>query len=74
MVYRHLILGNCTNVLKERYEISEKENLMIINIEIKNDMNIDEYNSFKLNKKTQLEISINLINNNFKDYFCDNNI
>ena len=47
---------------------------MIINIEIKNDMNIDEYNSFKLNKKTQLEISINLINNNFKNYFCDNNI
>ena len=67
-------LGNCTNVLKEHYEISEKENLMIINIEIKNDMNIDEYNSFKLNKKTQLEISINLINNSFKNYFCDNNI
>ena len=47
---------------------------MIINIEIKNDMNINEYNSFKLNKKTQLEISINLINNSFKNYFCDNNI
>ena len=32
-------LGNCTNVLKEYYEISEQENLIIMNMETKNDKN-----------------------------------
>ena len=32
-------LGNCTNVLKEFFHISEEENLIILNMELKNDEN-----------------------------------
>ena len=55
-------LGNCTNVLKEFYNISEEENLIILNMEIKNDenqnveINNDEDKSFNLGKNTQIEI------------------
>ena len=38
-------LGNCTNVLKEYYKIKKDENLIIINIQYKNDENI--YNNNK---------------------------
>ena len=55
-------LGNCTNIIKEYYNISYEENLIILNIELKNDENQkNESNnnndkSFVLGKKTQLEI------------------
>ena len=43
-------LGNCTNELKEFYNISREENLIILNIETKNDNNQNEEDnkSFKL--------------------------
>ena len=47
-------LGKCTNVLKEHYNISENENLIIMNMEMKNDKNEDnnnDDNSFILRKK-----------------------
>ena len=52
-------LGNCTNVLKEYYEISEQENLIIMNMEIKYDKNesdTNNKNSLNLEKNTQLEV------------------
>ena len=50
-------LGNCTNVLKEHYNIPYEENLIILNIETKNDENDNnEDNSIKLGKNTKLEI------------------
>ena len=52
-------LGKCTNVLKEHYNISENENLIIMNMEMKNDKNEDnnnDDNSFILRKNTQLEV------------------
>ena len=51
-------LGNCTNELKEFYNISREENLIILNIETKNDNNQNEEDnkSFKLGKNTNLEI------------------
>ena len=48
-------LGNCTEIIKEYYNISKNENLMILNIETKNNNNINE-NYFNLGKNTQLEI------------------
>ena len=53
-------LGNCTNVLKEHYKIPDEENLIILNMEIKNEKNENDINndkkSFNLGKKTNLEI------------------
>ena len=52
-------LGNCTNVLKEYYEISEQENLIIMNMEIKYDKNESDTsnkNSLNFEKNTQLEV------------------
>ena len=55
-------LGNCTYVLKEYYNISKEENLIIMNMEIKNDFiqknedNVNDDNSFILGKNTFLEI------------------
>ena len=52
-------LGNCTNVLKEYYNISQEENLIILNMETKNDesqKNNNDDKSFNLGKITQLEI------------------
>ena len=52
-------LGNCTNILKEYYEIPYEENLIILNMEIKNEKNeSDKINdkSFDLGKNTQIEI------------------
>ena len=56
-------LGNCTNVLKEYYNISKENNLIIINMEIKDDKNqkneinnIDEDKSIYIGKSTYLEI------------------
>ena len=55
-------LGNCTNVIKEYYNISNIENLIILNIETineqKNENNNNDHNSYKLGKNTKLEISI----------------
>ena len=55
-------LGNCTNVIKEYYNISQEENIIVLNMETKNNkskMNesiINEDKSFDLGKNTQLEI------------------
>ena len=51
-------LGNCTEVLKEHYNISKEENLIILNQETKN-INISENNkdnSINLGKTTLIEI------------------
>ena len=55
-------LGNCTNVIKEYYNISKQENLIVLNMETKKDesqknesINNDD-KSFNLGKNTQLEI------------------
>ena len=55
-------LGNCTNVLKEYYKIPDEENLIILNMEIneKNENDINNDKSFILGKKTNLEIYDNL--------------
>ena len=55
-------LGNCTNIIKEYYNISQEENLIILNMETKNDesqkneSNNNDDKSFNLGKNTQLEI------------------
>ena len=49
-------LGNCTEIIKEYYNISKYENLIILNIETRNKSNNVEENSFNLGKKTQIEI------------------
>ena len=55
-------LGNCTKVLKERYNISSEENLIVLNMEIKNADNKKNEsinrndNSFNLGKTTQIEV------------------
>ena len=57
-----VVLGNCTNVIKEHYNISKEETLIILNIESKNDKiqnnesNNNDDKSFNLGKSTQLEI------------------
>ena len=42
-------LGNCTEIIKEYYNISKNENLIVLNIETKNISNNNE-NSFNLEK------------------------
>ena len=60
-------LGNCTEIIKEYYDISSKENLIILNIESKNfksKKNITEINndnqinsnSFNLGKDTKINL------------------
>ena len=55
-------LGNCTNVMKEYYNIPKEENLIILNMETKYDesqknaSNNNDDKSFNLGKNTQLEI------------------
>ena len=55
-------MGNCTNVMKEYYNISNGENLVILNIETKKneisgyETNSNEDKSFNLGKSTKLEI------------------
>ena len=49
-------LGNCTEVLKEYYNISKEENLFILNIESNNDKNIEDNDSYNLGKKIQIEV------------------
>ena len=51
-------LGNCTNVLKEYYDIPDEENLIILNMEIinKNESSNKNDKSFILEKNTQIEI------------------
>ena len=55
-------LGNCTNVIKEYYNISNEESLIVLNMELKNDdyqksqMSNDDDKSFNLGSNTQLEI------------------
>ena len=54
-------LGNCTEVLKEHFNISKEENLIIINMESKKDENKKNESSvndksFNLGKNIQLEI------------------
>ena len=53
---------NCTEVLKEHYNISSEENLIVLNMEIKNEENQKNEsinsgdNSFNLGKTTQIEV------------------
>ena len=49
-------LGNCTNILKEYYNISKYESLIILNMELKNGKNNKNDKSFNLGKSTQIEI------------------
>ena len=55
-------LGNCTNVLKDYYNISKEESLIIMNMELKddksqkNESNSNDDKSFNIGKTTQLEI------------------
>ena len=58
MVYQQLILGNCTEILKEYYNISKDENLIILNIESKNENNKNESdnNAFNLGKDSHIEV------------------
>ena len=53
-------LGNCTNVIKEYYNISKDENLIILNIEYQNKENQTNENNndnfFNLRKSVQVEI------------------
>ena len=54
-------LGNCLEVIKENYNISNYEDLIIFNIETKNECNDnndndDNIDSFNLEKYTQIEI------------------
>ena len=55
-------LGNCTNEIKEYYNISKEENLIVLNIETKNDENQindsknNDDKSFNLGKNTQIEL------------------
>ena len=48
-------LGNCTEVIKEHYNISRQENLIIFNIETKSEIN-NNNDTFNLGKNTQLDI------------------
>ena len=53
-------LGNCTNVIKEFYNISQNESLYILNIESKKNetekLNGNNDNSFNLGKNNQIEV------------------
>ena len=50
-------LGYCTEIIKENYNISKNESLMIFNIETKNiNINNNNDNCFNLGKNTHLEI------------------
>ena len=56
-----IYLGNCTDVIKECYNMTQNENLYVLNIESKkietekSERKID--NSFNLGKKVQIDIS-----------------
>ena len=55
-------LTNCTNIIKEYYNIPKNENLIVLNIESKNDeskkneSNINNDKTFNLGKNNQIEI------------------
>ena len=55
-------LGNCTNIIKEHYNISKNENLYVLNIESKRtqnnkeDKNNNNDKSFDLGKNIQIEV------------------
>ena len=52
-------LGNCTNIIKEYYNISKEESFIVLNIESKNDIQYITNNydkSFILGKNSQIEI------------------
>ena len=50
-------LGNCTEVLKEHYNLSKEDNLIIVNMESKNNKsNTSSDNSFNLGKNIQLDV------------------
>ena len=57
-------LGDCTQIIKQYYNISDNESFIILNIESKNlenktrKINTD-YNSFYLGKNNQIEIHQN---------------
>ena len=55
-----VVLGNCTEVIKEYYNISKEENLIVLNMESKreekNKSESDSDNSFNLGKNIQLEV------------------
>ena len=51
-------LGNCTQAIKDYYNISLNDSIIILNVELKKDINKtnEEDNSFNLGKTTQIEI------------------
>ena len=49
-------LGNCTEVIKSHYNISSEENLIVLNLESKNNNSDISENSFNLGKNIQIEI------------------
>ena len=49
-------LGNCLNDIKNYYNITKEENLIIVNIEIKIVGSDNDYNSLEFGKQTQLQI------------------
>ena len=55
-----IVLGNCTEVIKEHYNISKGENLIVLNMESKregkNKTESSDDNSFNLGKNIQLEV------------------
>ena len=72
-------LGNCTNVIKEYYNISNEESLIVLNMELKNDdyqksqMSNDDDKSFNLGSNTQLEI-YDYSSNKLNLSVCNDNI
>ena len=68
-------LGDCVNIVKQNYNISNEENLIIINIESKNEeiKHINSDNSFNLEKKTEIAIFDNS-GNKLNISVCEQNI
>ena len=56
-------LGNCTEIIKEYFNISKYESLIILNIETKNENNNNNDSSFNLGKKLKLKFMIYLEEN-----------
>ena len=67
-------LGNCTDVLKDYYNISKDENIYVLNIESKrDDIEKSEDNSFNLGKNVQLE-AFDKYGKHLNLSICENNI
>ena len=49
-------LGNCTQIIKDYYNISDNDYFIVLNMETKNNERNDNNNSFNLGKNMQVEI------------------